>query len=315
MSGPRTRWVVWIVVVAAVITAGAVVTESVLTSTSLSEARPVRVPTATASTPPSTVESLAEPSTSQVPVAPPVPAQALLAGAESVAEPGMTLGVAVLDVDTGELVGRDGGRQFMSASLCKLILVVDILDQHRAEGRAVEPADLDLINRALSDSDDNAMSALWGRHDGFGAISRVADRLGLADTVAPDTAQENWGDTLTSAADMARVYRHVLRDMAPQDGAVIVNALSAATAVAADGFAQHYGLLHQGPSPRRYAKQAWVPYSPAGYLLHSAGVAYDSRTGHAYAVVLMSIQPYSTEQVARDRLSAIAAAALAPLSA
>ena len=37
-----------------------------------------------------------------VPVLPPVSAQQLVTAAESAAAPGMTLGVAVLDVDTGE---------------------------------------------------------------------------------------------------------------------------------------------------------------------------------------------------------------------
>jgi hypothetical protein len=123
-----------------------------------------------------------------------------------------------------------------------------------------------------------------------------------------------WGDAEVTAADMAGIYRYVLRDMAPRDAAVIVGALSAATPVATDGFAQDYGLLHQGASPRHYAKQAWVEYAPAGYLLHSTGVAYDARTGHAYAIALLSIQPYTSEQEARDRLSSVAAAAMAALT-
>lgn len=299
---------VWVMVAVAAIAAG--VTWSVTTSTSLSDKRPERLPMA-APTP--TLESLAEPRT-EAPVAPPVPAADLVAAAENAATPGMTLGVAVLDVNTGELAeGRDGGRHFMSASLCKLILAVDVLDRHRAEGRRVDPADLDLITRALSDSDDNAMNALWGRYDGAGAVARVAARLGLTASLPPESSNL-WGDALVTAADMVTLHRYVLRDMAPQDGAVIVNALSAVNAVATDGFAQHFGLLHQGASPRRYAKQAWVPYAPAGYLLHSSGVAYDGRTGHTYAVALLSIQPYSTDGDARNRLSAIASAALAVLT-
>ena len=259
-------------------------------------------------------ESLAEPS-ARVPVLPPVSAQQLVTAAESAAAPGMTLGVAVLDVDTGELVlGRDGGRQFMSASLSKLILAVDVLDRHRAEGRSVDPAGLDLITRALSGSDDNAMNVLWGRYDGAGAVSRVAARLGLTATLAPEST-DMWGDMLITAADLVEIYRYVLREMAPQDSAVIADALAATTASAADGFQQHYGLLHQGASRQRYAKQAWVPYRPAGFLLHSAGVAYDRRTSHAYAIALLSIQPYSGDQVARDQLSAVAAATLGTLTA
>lgn len=228
---------------------------------------------------------------------------------------GTTLGVAVLDIDTDQLaVGSRGDRQFMSASLSKLIVAVDALDRHRAEGRAVATDDLALITRALSSSDDNAMNVLWGRHDGAGAVSRVATQLSLTATLPADSTNM-WGDMLVTAADMVKLYRHVLRGMAPQDSAVIVNALAAATPVATDGFEQNYGVLHQGASPQRYAKQAWVPYEPAGYLLHSAGVAHDGRTGHNYAIALLSIQPYTQDHAARAQLSKIAAAALAPLTA
>ena len=58
-------------------------------------------------------------------------------------------------------------------------------------------------------------------------------------------------------------------------------------------------------------ERAGVPYAPAGYLLHSAGVARDDRTGHSYAIALLSIQPYTDAQTARDRLSTMAAAAMA----
>jgi len=276
-------------------------------------------PRSTPVAPPEPLERLAEPTTppsgtEPAPAPAPAPARELVAAAEGVANPGMTFGVAVLDVDTGDLVvGRGGTRQFMSASLCKLIVAVDVLDQHRAKGLSVDPTDLDLITRALSGSDDNAMSALWGRHDGAGAIGRVATRLTLTGTAAPeDTAM--WGDTTTTAADMTKIYRHVLRDMAQQDSAVIVKALVTASPVATDGFAQNYGLLHQGASADVYAKQAWVEWGPAGYLLHSAGVAYDRDTNRAYAIALLTTQPNTPEQTARDHLSKIAAAALAPLA-
>jgi hypothetical protein len=319
MSRPSTRRSVWVAIVVALVTAGGLVTWSVIARSSdshsesapgaRSDARSARTPE---QTPPPT-ESLA-PLAEPAPSVAPVSATELLAAAESVAPPEITLGMAVLDVDTGELVVGDGGtRPFMSASLAKLIVAVDVLDRHRAEGRSVDPADLDLITRALASSDDNAMNVLWGKHDGAGAVSRVATRLALTASIAPESSSL-WGDTTVTAKDMVTVYGHVLRTMAKEDSAVIVNALAAATAVAADGFAQHYGLLHDGASPQRYAKQAWVPYGPAGYLLHSAGVARDERTDHTYAIALLSIQPYSSADVARDRLSSVAAAATALLT-
>jgi len=306
---------VWLALVAVTLTAGAVVLWSVTMFASSDGGRarlPGTAPTSPTTTP-TTVESLAEPR-AETPVVPPVSARQVLAAAERAADPGISLGMAVLDVNTGELaVGRGGEQEFMSASLSKLIVAVDVLDRHRAEGRRLDPADLDLVNRALSGSDDNAMNALWGKHDGAGAIGRVASRLGLTAYLPPDSA-ETWGDTVVTATDLVAIYRHVLRDMAPQDRAVIVGALATASGLAADGFGQRYGLLHEGASQQHYAKQAWVPYAPAGYLLHSAGVAHDARTGHAYAIALLSIQSYTDEQTARDRLSTIAAAAMARLT-
>jgi hypothetical protein len=225
----------------------------------------------------------------------------------------MTLGVAVLDVSTGELVeGRYGARPFMAASLSKLVLIVDMLDRRRMQGLAITEFDLELVARALRSSDDGAMNVLWGRYDGPGSMGRVATRLGLSASRAPvDSSQ--WGDMTTTAGDMVRILRHVLRDMAPEDRAVIVDALATAQPVATDGFDQFFGLIGHGASEQVIAKQAWVPYRPAGYLLHSAGVVHDSRTGHDYAIALMSIQSQVSASVAGDRLSAVAAAAFGAL--
>ena len=246
---------------------------------------------------------------------PVVSARALVDASERAIAPGMTLGVAVLDVSTGELVeGRHGNRPFMSASLSKLVLVVDMLDRRRTEGRAIAEPDLELIGRALSSSDDGAMNVLWGRYDGQGAVSRVAAKLELSATSAPRDSTQ-WGDTLVTAGDLARIYRHILRDMAPDDRNVIADALIFTRPTATDGFDQFFGLLGQGASQQVYAKQAWVPYRPSGFLLHSAGVVHDSRTGNDYAIALLSIQSYVSRQAACDRLSAVAAAALRAMGA
>jgi hypothetical protein len=279
-----------------------------------------------ASTPPppsaeSTVDSLPSvladsPSPSPSPPSPPpVPAADLVALAEQAATPGMTLGVAVLNVNTGEVAeGANSGRTFISASLSKLLVVVDMYDRQRAEGRTIDDADRALVERALTRSDDGAMNLLWGRYDGRGAVNRVAGKLGLGATRPPSDASQ-WGDTQVTAGDFVRIYQYILRDMAAEDRAVIVDALARTQQVAGDGFDQYFGLLGRGASDRVYAKQAWVPYRPAGYLLHSAGVVHDSRTGTDYAITLLSIQGSVSAPTARERLSTVAAGMLDALGA
>lgn len=238
--------------------------------------------------------------------------RAAVDAAEAAMPSGMTLGVAVLDVTTGELVeSRSGSRQLYAASLSKLIVVVDMLDR-RAQGMAITESDLKLAGRALSASDDGAMNVLWGKHDGPGAITRLATRLGLTGTRRPPDP-EDWGETLVTAGDVARIYQHILRDMAPEDRTVITGALAAAAPVATDGFDQHFGLLAQGASPTVYAKQGWVSYLPARLFLHSAGVVHDNRLSSDFAIALLSIQPSGNKQAARERLSKVATLTVAAL--
>lgn len=239
--------------------------------------------------------------------------QAVVTAADRAAASGMNLGVAVLDLSTGELgADKNAKQQYYSASLAKLLVVVDMLDRRRAGQLTIPRSDLDLVDRALRSSDDGAMDALWGKYGGPAAITRVARRLGLTGTRAPSDVTQ-WGETLVTAIDLVKLYQHILRDMAPEDRAVIVGALSSATPTAADGFNQLFGLIAPGASAEHYAKQGWMSYLPAKRYLHSAGVVHDDRTGKDYAIALLSIQPSVSYDTARNRLSAVAAAATGTL--
>jgi hypothetical protein len=260
------------------------------------------------------ITTTVEPAPTTPPPAPAVPMAAVVEAAERTMPPSITFGVAALNLRTGEFAaGRNGQQQFFSASLVKLILVVDMLDRRRLEGLPISEPDLRLVARALSNSDDGAMNALWGKHDGPGAIGRMAGRIGLTATRAPDDSSQ-WGETLVTAGDLVRVYQHVLVDMPPEDRALIVNALAGTAQTATDGFNQFFGLLGQGASPQAYAKQGWVSYRPARLYLHSAGVVHDDRTAADYAIALLSIQPSGDKQAARDRLSSAAMAAIKTIS-
>ncbi len=116
-------------------------------------------------------------------------AQAAVNAAEQRASSATQLGVAVLDRTTGELAaGGRGHERFYTASLAKLIVIVDVLDRRRTEGLQVTDADRKLFARALGPSDDSAMSALWekfrrGRGAGAG---ECAARPGGHGGAAPD---------------------------------------------------------------------------------------------------------------------------------
>jgi hypothetical protein len=248
------------------------------------------------------VAVLAPPAIPMTPTPAPDYASDMLAAAVNTVAPGMTLGAAVLDMTTGDLV-TGGTDQFYSASLSKLMLVVDILDRD-AE---LSTSDEQWIARALSVSDDEAMNALWSKFDGPAAMTRVATGLGMANTETPADPSQ-WGETLVSPAGFARLYQHILTEMDPDDRDLIVSDLSAAQPTAADGFNQAFGLL--GQPGQGYAKQGWMFYGNKLYL-HSAGVVHNA--GHDYVVVLMSVQQASAASAA-ENVTALATAMLAALS-
>ncbi|MGW6446764.1 serine hydrolase [Lentzea sp. NPDC055074] len=205
------------------------------------------------------------------------------------------VGVAVLDLETNQAVSEQGDKPFYSASLSKLILAVDALQQQLTD------EDQDLIHRALSASDDNAMDVLWTRFDGMDAIGRVAAEAGLTGTHAPDDPSQ-WGEVVITANDMVRLYQYILGS--PQRD-TIVAALSAAPATAADGFDQAFGLLG---ITGVYAKQGWMYYLPSDVYLHSAGVL-DNR----YAVAVLTTNPTGSWTTARQSINAVATAVLGKL--
>lgn len=235
-----------------------------------------------------------------------------VAAAETVAmaRPGLELGMAVLDTGTGELSGSASATPMYAASLTKLVVVVDIVERRRAEQLPVTDSDVALIERALGPSDDVAMNELWTRFDGQGAVSRVSGWLGLTGTRPPQDASY-WGEMVTSAADVVRLYAHVSK-MSETDRQLILGALASAPAVAADGFSQDFGLLAAGAVNGPVVKQGWMCCFEQAAYLHSAGFV---GSDHRFVVALLSRRPYEASwATSRDGLTAVASAVGSVLS-
>ncbi|WP_219414879.1 serine hydrolase [Pseudonocardia nigra] len=254
-----------------------------------------------------------------VPPAPPEPltglAAAAVQAAESAAAPATELAVAVHDRATGETaVGSRGTEPYYTASLSKVVVIVDMLDRRHLEGLAVSDADLDLVRRALGPSDDSAMNMLWTRFDGAGAAGRLSSRLGLEGTSAPRDPSQ-WGEMSVPAADTVRIWQHILDEMPDTDRELLISAMAAAPTVAGDGFDQAYGLLAPavaGPEgPGAVAKQGWMCCFSGQYYLHSTGaVGAEQR----FVVALLTRVPRGPGwEAARQELNAIATATVQAL--
>lgn len=199
---------------------------------------------------------------------------------------GSTVAVAVLDRESGEVVGGEhADDRIGTASLSKLFVAVDVA-RRRSDGMPVSGADVDLIRRSLTVSDDAAMNTLWDRFDGAAAISRVAVRYGLTRTRPPEVPG-SWGDTQTSARDIATVLGQV-PTLPEAERSLVLGALDAAPRTAAEGFDQGYGLKE---SKRPVAvKAGWMCCEDGLRAVHSSGLIGPDRR---YAVALLSTQPSS----------------------
>jgi hypothetical protein len=155
--------------------------------------------------------------------------------------PGLTASYLVFDRDTGAVtLSADEHRRIRSASLVKLMIALDYLDQH---GAANPTNPIPELESMLRFSDDDAASKLWIEGGFEEIVKRVVAKLSLHDTSPPLPADRGWwGHTATSAADIVLVYRYILDCASFPVRRFIMSNLHHAMPCADDGFNQFFGI-------------------------------------------------------------------------
>ena len=201
--------------------------------------------------------------------------------------------------------GQNAQRPFPSASMVKLFLAEDVLHRARAGSLALTAEDLALLARMISSSDDPAASAVWVRFDGPTAVRAVTQRYDLTGT-EPSRRPGQWGETLTTARDLARFLSLLPVVAHPDDAARLLEWMAAATPIAADGFDQQFGLFGTLPDTPS-VKQGWMCCVGGHRHLHSVAV-----TGTQVVVLLSEVPEAVGDDQARAWLDAAGAAVPAP---
>jgi hypothetical protein len=166
--------------------------------------------------------------------------------------------------------GTVARRPIPTASLVKLYLAEDVLRRARTGSVVLSQADRDLLARMIRSSDDPAASSVWVRFDGPRIVRSIAQRYGLTAT-APPARPGQWGETMTSARDLARFLTLLPLVAHPDDAAQLLEWMRSATPVAADGFDQRFGLLGSIPDTPA-VKQGWMCCVGGVRHLHSVAV-------------------------------------------
>ncbi|SNS11739.1 hypothetical protein SAMN06893096_10289 [Geodermatophilus pulveris] len=170
-------------------------------------------------------------------------------------------------------------RPFPTASMVKLYLAEDALHRARTGAVTLTPGDRAQLEVMIRSSDDPAASDLWVRFDGARAVRDVAARYGLTGT-DPPRRWGQWGETTTTANDLAWFLVRLPVVAHPDDAAALLGWMGTATPIASDGFDQEFGVF--GTLPGAAVKQGWMCCLAGQRHLHSVGVV-DGRV-----VVLLS---------------------------
>ena len=183
----------------------------------------------------------------------------------------------VFDRTSGEqVIGDHGSERFRTASVVKLFIALD------AVTRKASKTDESQIHRMLARSDDAVANTLWTRNGGPAIVTRTVAAVGLKNTTPP-ADPGRWGDTLSTADDVAAVYRHVL-GLPKAKRNVVLEPLRKATRTAADGFDQHFGIPSAFPGRPWAVKQGWAA-GRGSVDAHTTGLVGE---GDRYIVVMLS---------------------------
>lgn len=196
------------------------------------------------------------------PVAGAEPARAADVGALVPVPAGATASFAVYDRQNRTFTAtRNPHAPFRSASVVKLLIALDELVQHDPvldleQATTDEQRQEILALRAmLRGSWDHAASAFWVRNGFTDVIDRMTALIGLAET-APPAQRGVWGYTVTTAADVVRIYDYLLDEAPVAYRDFIVGNLYAASRCAEDGRDQSFGIPQAFARPHG-VKQGW----------------------------------------------------------
>jgi len=207
------------------------------------------------------------------------------------AEPGSQVGIDVVDTTTGTtLVGLNTGQQFYTASVVKLLIALDELKSQNWQPDSDTAA---LLSQMLSASDDDIADALWDTDGGPDIVSRVAADIGLGATQPPDDPAQ-WGETLTTPADVVRIYHYIGAEIAQPARDLILTALHQASATAADGTDQYFGIPDALTGTDWAIKQGWMTLDDSTTLNTTGLVSTDPAQPGRYVVVVLTTQPAGT---------------------
>jgi beta-lactamase class A len=236
-------------------------------------------PTATTATQPPVAVSLGVDAHALVTAAVPAEINAYLKGT------GERAGVAVLDRSTGLTLTVQPHLDFQTASIMKVDILATRLLQHQKSGTSMSGNEKSLAFAMITESDNNAASALYtldGQQGGVGAANK---KFGMSET-APHGGGK-WGMTVTTPSDQLALLTAIMDPNGPLNTAsrnYLLNLMSHVDK------AQDWGVPAAATSTATdvYVKNGWDTIDAQGGLWGINSIGRIIEPGHDWLVATLS---------------------------
>ena len=215
----------------------------------------------------------------------PAPAEALrlerglTAAVRYAHEHDVRVGLAVINLRTGELVRAGSPRTFGTASVVKVLIATRLLLEHRMHGITARRA-----YRMITRSDDADADRLWPLAGRARLVPWLERHYGI-DIGRPNFLPGRWGNTQVTAAGLARFFAAAAHD--ERVWPWLSRAMAHTRRIAADGTNQYFGIPAAGAG--HVVKQGWGGWSAGNYVdatVNSTGVV--RRGGQRFAVIILT---------------------------
>jgi len=189
------------------------------------------------------------------------------------------VGLAVVNLRTGELVRAGSTGTFGTASVVKVLIAARLLLDGRMHGATARRA-----YRMITRSDDRAADRLWPLAGGPRLVPWL-ERHYRIEVGRPNFLRGRWGNTQVTAAGLARFFAAAAHDRRVWPW--LSHAMAHTRRIAADGTDQYFGIPAAGAG--HVVKQGWGAWSAGNYVdatVNSTGIV--RRAGQRYAVVILT---------------------------
>ncbi len=190
----------------------------------------------------------------------------------------------IVDLNSGARVTYNGNQQFETASIVKVDILSTLLWKLQNSNSHLSASQRTLATNMITQSDNNAASALWaqiGMGSGLAAANRA---FGLTHTTPG--AGGSWGLTRTTVTDQLRLLT-VLSTNGPLSAASREYVLGLMSRVVSG---QRWGVPHAANADASavYVKNGWLARSTDGYRWIINTIGRIVQGGHNWLVVVLS---------------------------